>query len=35
VDIQLAGDLGAVEDEGLLELILQLEQFPNGGVDDT
>jgi uncharacterized coiled-coil protein SlyX len=32
VDIQLAGDLGAVEDEGLLELILQLEQFPNGGL---
>jgi hypothetical protein len=34
VDIQLGGDLGAVDDEGLLELILQLEQFPDGRVDD-
>jgi hypothetical protein len=35
VDIELGGDLGAVDDEGLVELILELEQSSNGGVDDT
>jgi hypothetical protein len=34
VDLQLGGDLGAVDDEGFQELLLQLEQFPDGGVDD-
>jgi hypothetical protein len=34
VDIELGRDLGAVDDEGFLELILQLDQFPDGGVDD-
>src|SRR5215216_5222787 len=35
VDVELGRDLGAVDDEGLLELILQLEQFPHGRVDDA
>src|SRR6266511_5350706 len=34
VGTQLGGDLAAVDDEGLLELVLQLDQFPHGGVDD-
>jgi hypothetical protein len=32
--VEFAGDLGAVDDEGFLELILQLQQLPNGGIDD-
>src|SRR5690242_19714468 len=35
VDIQLGGDLGAVDDERFLELVLQLEQFPDRGVGDA
>ena len=35
MDLQLGGDLGAVDDEGFLELVLQLEQFPDRGVDDA
>src|SRR6185437_10650613 len=35
VDFQLGGDLGAVDDEGFLELVLQLEQFPDRGVGDA
>src|SRR6185312_4729537 len=35
VDVQLGGDLGAVDDEGFLELVLQLEQFPDRGVGDA
>jgi hypothetical protein len=35
VDLQLGRDLGAVDDERLLELILQLQQFPDGGVEDA
>jgi hypothetical protein len=35
VDRQLGGDLGAVDDEGFLELVLQLEQFPDRGVGDA
>jgi hypothetical protein len=34
VDIQPGGDLGAVDDEGFLELVLQFEDLPDGGVDD-
>src|SRR5205809_7586180 len=35
VDLQLGGDLGAVDDEGFLELVPQLEQFPDRGVGDA
>src|SRR5215212_51761 len=35
VDGELASDLGAVDDEGLQELVLQLHQLPHGGVDDA
>ena len=35
VDRQLGGDLGAVDDEGFLEFVLQLEQFPDRGVGDA
>jgi len=35
VDRQLGGDLGAVDDEGFLELVLQLEQFPDRGAGDA
>jgi hypothetical protein len=34
VDVELGGDLAAVDDEGLLELVLQFQEFPYGGVDD-
>jgi hypothetical protein len=35
VDRQLVGDLGAVDDEGFLELVLQLKEFPDRGVGDA
>jgi hypothetical protein len=35
VDVERGGDLVAVDDEGFLELILELGQLPHGGVDDA
>ena len=35
LDAELVGDLAAVDDEGLLELVLHLEEFAHGGVDQA